>query len=526
MPTEIRAAIYGRVSSDLQEKEQTIRSQLEGLRKYVLERGYVIAGEYIDDGYSGATLDRPGLDRLRDALRIAEMDVVVFHSPDRLARKAVYQGLVLEEIEKAGVRVEFLNYPVDDSPESRMLLGMQGLFAEYERAKIMERTRRGKLHRAREGALVGGHAPFGYRWIKRDEASRARLEAIDYQAGVIRRMYRLLVDEQLSTRAIARRLTHEGVSTARGAVQWQPTAVSRMLTNPVYKGSYRYRQSGQEEILIPVPSIVDEPTWQAAQVQLTANSLYSSRNNRRHRYLLRGLVRCPRCDGTYTGYTQRGYSAYRCNRVHWGSSSTGQKCSSGTIPASSLEKAVWSAVSGALQSPEILLDGHHNLLETSNSANALEHERKQVKLGLKQTQAQQDRITKAYVNEVMDLTRYKLEMDRIRARSKELEGISHDLDRRSDQERDSKSALRHLESFCHRVADGLDNMSFEERQQLLRLVVDRVTVEDGTARIDTVIPGPKDGGQLRTRRGELVEPQRRVLGRFSSPPLSPQRTPL
>jgi len=262
MPTEIRAGIYGRVSSDLQEKEQNIRSQLEGLRKYVSELGSVIAGEYINDGYSGATLDRPGLDRLRDALRIAEMDVVVFHFPDRLARKAVYQGLELEEIEKAGVRVEFLNYPVDDFPESRMLLGMQGFFTEYERAKIMERTRRGKLHRAREWALVGGHAPFGYRWIKRGEASRARLEAIDYQAGVIRRMYRLLVNAQLSTRAIARRLTHEWVSIARGAAQWQPTPVSRMLTNPVYKGCYRYRQSGQvrsghEEILIPAPPIVD-----------------------------------------------------------------------------------------------------------------------------------------------------------------------------------------------------------------------------------------------------------------------------
>ena len=160
-----------------------------------------------------------------------------------------------------------------------------------------------------------------------------------------------------------------------------------MLTSPVYKGCYRYRPSGQEEILIPVPPIVDEPTWQAAQVQLTANSLYSSLNNRRHQYLLRGLARCPRCGGTYTGYTRRGYSAYRCNRVHWGSSSTGQKCSSGTIPASSLGKAVWSAVSGALQSPESLLDGHRSLLEASNSANELEHERKQVKLGLKQTQA-------------------------------------------------------------------------------------------------------------------------------------------
>ena len=118
MQTEIRAAIYARVSTDLQEKEQTIRSQLEAIRVYVSERGYTVSGEYIDDGFSGATLDRPGLDGLRDALRTSEMDVVVFHSPDRLARKAVYQGLVLEEIEKAGIRVEFLNYPVDDSPES------------------------------------------------------------------------------------------------------------------------------------------------------------------------------------------------------------------------------------------------------------------------------------------------------------------------------------------------------------------------------------------------------------------------
>ena len=106
----------------------------------------------------------------------------------------------------------------------------------------------------------------------------------------------------------------------------------------------------------------------------------------------------------------------------------------------------------------------------------MEHERKQVKLGLKQTQAQEDRITQAYVNEDMDPTRYKLEMDRLRARSKDLEGFSHALDRGSDYERDSKRAFRHLESFCHRVADGLDNMPFEEHQELLRLLVDRVTV--------------------------------------------------
>ena len=506
MQTEIRAAIYARVSTDLQEKEQTIRSQLQAIREYVSERGYSVSGEYIDDGFSGATLDRPGLDGLRDALRTGEIDMVVFHSPDRLARKAVYQGLVLEEIEKAGIRVEFLNYPVDDSPENRMLLGMQGLFAEYERAKIMERTRRGKLQRAREGALVGGHPPFGYRWIKRNESGRARLEISDYQAAVIRRMYRMLVDDQLSTRSIARKLTQEGVATAKGAAQWQPTAVIRMSTNPVYKGSYRYRQSGQEEILIPVLALVDDSIWQAAQSQLVANTQFSRRNNRRHRYLLRGLVRCSRCDGSYTEYTQRGHSGYHCNRVHWGSSSTGKRCPPGAVSAEPLERAVWTAVTEALQNPQILIDEYRVLLEASDASSGLEYELRQVELALKQVRIQEDRFTQAYANEAMDLKRYKTEMDKLRARTKELNGTSQDLNRRAEKEQGAERAFEHLETFCHRIGEGLDDMSFEERQDLLRLVVDNITVENGTVRIDTIIPSGGGNGQLRTRRGEPVEP--------------------
>ena len=154
MGEQVRAALYTRVSTNLQEREQTIQSQVEALRKYADDKGYEIVGEYQDEGYSGATLERPGLDQLRDALRYGKFDLVLMHSPDRLARKAVYQGLVLEELEKAGVKAEFLNHPVDNSPEGKMLLGMQGLFSEYERAKISERTRRGRLHKG-----TGWYAP-------------------------------------------------------------------------------------------------------------------------------------------------------------------------------------------------------------------------------------------------------------------------------------------------------------------------------------------------------------------------------
>ena len=278
-----------------------ISSQMDALRRRVQEKGYELVREYADEGYSGATLERPGLDRMRDDIHAGELDLVLFPSPDRLARKVVYQYLILEEMENAGVIPEFLNYPVDDSPESRMLLGMQGLFAEYERAKIVERTRRGKLYRAREGAQVGGHAPYGYTWIKRNEHHRAQLEVVDYTSAVVRRMYRVLLEDQASTWAIARTLTGDGIPTANGATQWQPTGVFRILTNPAYKGAYRYRHSEHEEVSIPVPAIVDEETWQAAQSQLAENRRHSRRNNQRHRYLLRSLIRCPRCGGTIPG---------------------------------------------------------------------------------------------------------------------------------------------------------------------------------------------------------------------------------
>ena len=500
-----RAALYARVSTDLQEKEHTIDSQLEALREYAHKNGYQVVAEYLDDGYSGATLERPGLDRMRDALSLAEFDLVLFHHPDRLARKVLYQYLVLEEMEKAGVKPEFLGFPLDDSPESQVMLGVQGVFAEYDRAKILERTRRGKLLHARAGALVGGHPPYGYRWIKSGEQGRARLEIVEYTAAMVRQVYRMLLEDRLKTWAMARILTKDGVSTPGGATQWQPTTVSRILTNPVYKGTYIYRASQQEKIAIPVPPIVDQATWEAAQVQLEENSRYSRRNNQKYQYLLRGLIRCPRCGGNYSGYVQHGSRGYRCARANWTVSSTGQRCPPGSIPAQPVEDAVWEAVKGAIQQPQVLKAEYARRLVATGSANQLELEGKQIVLALTRLKSQEDRVTDAYINEAMDLTRYKTEMERLANRRKELEGIKQEIERRSQQEDAGRQALEYLERFCDQMRKGLENLTFEERQQLLRLVVEGITVADGKVKVETVIPIEEDG-KLRNVRGEPVEP--------------------
>lgn len=526
----MRAAIYARVSSDRQEHEETVQSQLAEVRLRLQEDGIRDCQEFVDEGYGRDNLVRPGLDRLRDLVAPGDLDRLYVQCPDRLASGARLM-LLVEELQEHRVEVIFLKGSVEDTPEGKLLMHMQGAIAEYERTKIAERTRRGKLYWARQGAMVGGHAPYGYRFVRRTDTERARLEVNEYEATVVREMYRWLVEERLSTRAIARRLTERGMPTSRGALQWQPTAVDRILRNTTYKGTFYYqrtesviptrrlntdpyqhhRKTGrrarpQEDwIQIPVNAIVEEGVWNAAQEQLRQNSLYSRRNNKRHQYLLRGLIRCPRCGSTYSGYTQHGSRGYRCTNASPVSSSTGRRCPPGAISAGPVEDAVWDAIAEALRRPDLLVEEYQRRVAQIEPSDHLELERKHVALALKRTKAQEDRVTDAYINEAMELDRYTVEMEKLRQRRRELDNTRREIDRREQQVCDSKSALDHLDRFCRQIAQGLEVMSFEERQQLLRLVVERVHVEDERVVVETILP-TCDDDKLRTRRGELVEP--------------------
>jgi len=520
----VNAALYGRVSTDLQEKEGTIQSQLEALRAHAGAHDYTVVAEYIDDGHSGAALARPGLDALRDAMRTGAFTAVLFHSPDRLARRALYQEIVVEEMRQAGVQPVFLNFTADDSPEGRMMLGMQGLFAEYDRTKIAERTRRGKMYWAKNGALVGHYAPYGYRFNRRTETERASMEPDEDQATVVKQIFQLLVNEHLSVRSIARRLSTIGTPTARGAIQWHPSTVDRMLRNTAYKGSFYYHKMetgtandpahphagsrarpSEEWIEVKVLPIIDERLWDAAQAQLSRNTLLSPRNNKRHKYLLKGLIKCPRCGFAYTGAVRKDRRSYRCTRTDIALSSTGIACSSGSFSADLVEGAVWEAVADALRHPERLAAEHERSLKMTGVTTSLEAEYKQASAALKKLTTQEDRVTAAYVGEVMDLERYRDEMDKISSRRVQLEKVIQDLETTKHQERDSRQTLAHLKTFCDEVSVGLDAMTFEERQQLLRLVIDRVTVDNGVARIETRIPGPSPQDQLRLHDPEPVE---------------------
>jgi len=164
---DIQAVLYARVSSEQQASAHTVASQVAALRERIAADGLVLRNDlaFVDEGYSGATLIRPALERLRDAAAAGGVDRLYVHSPDRLARKYAYQALLIDELRCAGVAVVFLNRALGQSPEDDLLLQVQGMVAEYERAKILERSRRGKRHGAHDGVVnVLSGAPYGYQY--------------------------------------------------------------------------------------------------------------------------------------------------------------------------------------------------------------------------------------------------------------------------------------------------------------------------------------------------------------------------
>ena len=207
-------AIYARVSSDRQKEERTILSQTAALQEWAKQQEYLVPPEWIfeDEGYSGATLNRPGLERLLDLAVEGQLEAILVYCPDRLSRKYAYQVVLIEEFARHGVEVLFLRSPKAETPEDQLLLQFQGMIAEYERAQIAERTRRGKRHRAKSGLVnVLAGAPYGYRYHCKTVAMDAFYEVLDDEAKVVQAAFELYTEQAIVINAIARDLNDKGI---------------------------------------------------------------------------------------------------------------------------------------------------------------------------------------------------------------------------------------------------------------------------------------------------------------------------
>src|SRR5215207_1487770 len=310
----ISAAIYARVSSARQKKDQTIGSQTAALREHATQNRLEVPPEWVfeDEGHSGATLVRPGLEALRDLAAQGCLDVVLVYSPDRLARKFAYQALLIEEFARTGVRVEFINNGArGDTPEDQLLVQFQGMFAEYEKAQLMERYRRGKTYRAKSGSInVLSGAPFGYAFTRKTPEHGARYEIVEHEAAIVAELFRRYCDDGASIADLTRWLTDSGTPTRKGKSRWDRSVVWGMLRNPAYAGTAvfgktqvlhsspglnrRARLEGrstpravktvdrprEEWIEIAVPAIISTETLERAAQRLEDNKRYTSRNSK------------------------------------------------------------------------------------------------------------------------------------------------------------------------------------------------------------------------------------------------------
>jgi len=519
----MRAAIYARVSSERQEKEHTIGSQVEALRAYAAKNGMDVVEEFTDEGYSGARLDRPALDRMRDLAERHGFEVLLSYCTDRLARKFVLQALILDELERFGVKTMFIEGGAADDPLSKLMHQITGAVAEFERAKITERYRRGKLYRARCGEIVSPDVPFGYGKIPRRDGVPAHAEILEAEAVVVRRIFDGYVKQDLTVRQIAKQLTLDRISTPKTAGQWSWSAVDRILHEEAYIGTYYYNRKQcvpidgaygkkrqrfkctlrpkEEWIAISVPPIIDLATFHAAAARARENEAFSRRNLQEGGYLLRKLVRCGRCGCSCSALTSKQTYGGKVHSSHYYSclrTTSGflkqERCSQRRIRADVLDELVWEEVTTRLQDPALVLGAYQDRKTRRNSSSVQDGSSEQdvrLKEQIKLANRELSRLLDAYQCGALELPELQKRRQLVNSKIEMLNREQRLLRTIVAEEKKEFDIKAGLEEFAALVSNNLKRISFENKQKLLRIVLEKVVVKDWRVDVHYNIPLPK-----------------------------------
>ena len=526
-----KAVLYARVSTKRQAEEDhySLAQQLEALREYASREGYEILEAIEDKGYSGAHLARPGLDRVRDLVAAGDVDVVLAQDRDRLARKVVLNGLLEEEFSKHGCKTKALNDYGDDSAEGALMRGIQTQFAEYERAKIAERTRRGKERKAREGKILRGpKPPYGFRY----NAAGDGLVVYEPEMIVAERIFRLAV-EGLGPQAIQTRLHDEGVPSPRGDTLWPRRTLEQILRGDLYRshtfgeiaqlvsaevlyrldksaeygvwwfgrkrttehsvsepdgnGGRLYRKATttrirpkEERTAVPVPAYLPRGLVDQARAALAAGRA-PERKRLAREWELRGLLRCS-CGWKMTTHTatSRGNGADYHYYVFNQRKARGRECDcrQRSVRATEVERVVWTFVSNFLRDPETIRVGMERLIEeerairAQNPEHEAEHWTRKIADCARRRNAYQDQQAAGLMS-LEELGSKLADLDSTRrVAERELAALEDHTRRVRDLEAD-RDAL--LESLAERVPEALEGLTGEEKCRVYRMLRLEVT---------------------------------------------------
>jgi site-specific DNA recombinase len=519
------AAIYARVSSEQQREAHTIGSQTTALIELAktLDLEVPTAWIFEDDGYSGATLERPGLERVRDLAAEGQIQVVLVYSPDRLSRKYAYQILLIEELTRQGVETRFLNAPQSATAEDQLLVQFQGMIAEYERAQILERSRRGKRHRARAGEIsVLSGAPYGYRYIRKSDEAPAAYAVMEAEARVVRQVYERYTVAGLSIGAITREINDQGVATRKPNARWERSMVWAMLRNPAYcgtacfgktrvaprqrvtralrmRGGMTTRNSASHErpredwIEIPVPALIAEETFARAQELLHENKVRARRRTIEPS-VVQGLVSCRKCgyalSRTSTRSSARPIHYYRCLGSDGWRHLGGPVCDNRPVRQDLLDQIVWTEVMRLLEDPALIEQELDRRLAAARAADPTKQREQTIQRELVRVSKGIERLLTAYQEELLSIEQLRDRMPPLRQREQTLRIELHAI---TEQTRDRAAYLRlaeTLSAFLTRLRLAADTLDILERQRIVRLVVKEVLVGDDSIVIRHSIPVP------------------------------------
>jgi site-specific DNA recombinase len=517
----MKIALYARVSTNRQTQSQSIEQQIERLQEAVAQHAdWELAPEhtYRDDGYSGAKLNRPGLDRMRDAASMAAFELILVTAPDRLARKYVHQVLLIEELKKLGCDIQFVERPMqEDDPHDQLLLQIRGAVAEYERNLIADRMRRGRQAKLRAGRLLPWtRAPYGYILDpeKPRDPSRVRIDPV--KANIVRQIFTWYTDPETTTSLhwVVKQLNEQQIPTPHGVKRWNPSTVRGILHSPNYTGiAYsgrtrpipaRQRKSAllpvgrgesirptspEEWIAVSVPAIIDQEMFDAAQFRLEKNQNMARRNNKSHNYLLRGLVSCGQCRLSSTGRYQGGYRYYTCrgrSDVH--RAAKGERCTARYAPAQALDELVWQDLCQIVAKPDLITHELERAQAGEWLPQALQAKRNTVRQALASLERQQDRLLEVYLAEIIMRDEFERKRQELTQTQNGLQQQLRQLEQQAQKQIETLTLANNIQEFCQRIHPTLDNLTFEQRRQLVELLIDRVIVDDEKVEIRYVIP--------------------------------------
>ena len=532
--TEGACALYARVSSESQARDNTIASQVTALRECIAADGFQLEPDhnYVDEGYSGAILFRPALERLRDAVAGGHVERIYVHAPDRLARRYAHQVLLIDEFHRAGAEVVFLNRPIGGTAEDDLLLQVQGVIAEYERAKILERGRRGRRHAAQSGsvsALTG--SPFGYRYVSRTQGGGvARFEVVEEEAHIVQLIFAWVGLDRISLREVCRRLRQMECQTRGGTTNWYASTIRGMLDNPAYIGraafgrarflpprprlrpirghqkpspraTSRVPMPREEWIEIPVPPIVDATVFEAVRVQLEDNRRRKRERKHGQFWLLQGLTVCQRCGYAYYGKTaprSRKYDPmntlryYRCTGADGYRFSGKAVCNNGPVRGDQLEQVVWDQVQALLEEPHRVADEYRRRIDQARDGAAMPDEIVRLDRQMISLRRGIGRLIDSYAEGVIEKTEFEPRIAGLKQRMSQLQERHQAARDAAETEHDLALVISRLEDFSAKVNTSLNNLDRVGMQDIIRIVVRRIEIDE--SRIEVIFRVPSADG--------------------------------